>query len=298
MAFQPNIGLSKRFLAFIYGGGGVGKSTAAFSLLKNPKLKLVHIALDPTTDFALENVFGIYGIEDIEEGQLIYVKPQTAALVSESATLNRTDSTLLTNFVKTIHNTVGIDVKTNKQVQLRGFDNKAIFNENTVIVIDGFSNFVMACEAKAKAESLTKDGVYDTLRGYGFLGGLVKGLHHQIVTTTSCHVIFCGHEQQSDEKARSKYVGLPEIHPYVGTRSYVTTLMGNMSFVFYAKRDTMTNKFVLSVAEPRCFVRDRLDRVKFAAFIAEYNKDKKPNEKIDLSNLPQDLTHECYDFLK
>lgn len=294
MAFTPNIPTSNRFLAFIYGGSGVGKSTAYFSLLKNPKLKLVVFALDPTTDFAMQNCFNLFGIEDLNEGQLIYVKPDVAKLGSTASTLDGTDSTFLTNIINNIHNSVGFDAKTGAKVSLKGIDNQSTFNENTVLVFDGFSNFVLTCEAKAKSMSVTQNGNFDTMKAFKVEKALIKGLTNKIITSSSCHIIFCGHEQQSDAEAVAKYESLTSIHPYTGVRSLVSSICGDFSFVFYAKRNSLTNKFSLSVAENKAFVRDKLDRIAFSKFAEEFNKDKKPVEKISLSELPQDLTHPCY----
>lgn len=293
MAFQPNMAIQQRFLAFIYGKAGAGKSTCYYSLLKNPKLKLVVFALDPTTDFAMQNCFNIYGIEDLAEGQLTYVKPDVAKLGTEATTMAGTDSTFLTNIVKNLHNTVGTDVKTGKAVQLKGIDNPLIFTEDTVIVFDGFSAFVETCEAKARAESGN-----DTRKMFGIEKNLVLGIASKLIANSKCHVIVCGHEQLADEEAVKKYKSINMINPYVGVRSLIDPLCGKFTFVFYAKRDSMTNKYVLSVAESAAYTRDRIDRTKFTTFTTEYNKDKKPMDKIDLSNLPTDLTHECYDFFK
>jgi hypothetical protein len=298
MAFQPNIAIQQRFLAFIYGKAGHGKTSAYFSLLKNPKLRLVVYALDPTTDFAMQNAFNIFSIEDLLENQLIYVKPEVAKLGTESSTLSCTDSTFLNSIVKNIHNAIGIDAKTGKQVALKGIDNTAIFDENTVIVFDGFSAFVETCEAKAKAACTNNQGVVDTRAAFGVLKSLVQGITSKLILNSKCHVIVCGHEQLADEVAVQKYKAINMVNPFVGVRSLIDPLCGKFTFVLYAKRDSMTNKFVLSVAENGTYVRDRIDRAKFAVYTTEYNKDKKPNEKIDLSNLPQDLTHECFDFLK
>jgi hypothetical protein len=295
MAFRPNINLQQRLLLFLYGRAGTGKTTAYLSLLKNKKLKLVVFALESTIDAALMNCFYLYNIEDIAEGQLIYVKPEIAKLGTEATIMEVRDGSFLTNIVKNMTKATGIDVKTGKPVILQGLDSN-FFDENTVVVLDGYSSFIRACLAKAQQIVIDKKEEGNEWSVFKRGKPLSESITAKFIENTRGHVIVCGHENLADDKALEKYKFLKRINPLTFTRSSVDAVCGMFTYVMYAKRDSLSNRFVLSVSEPLAYTRDGINRTKFKDFTDAYNAGKKPTEKIDLSNLPPDLTHECYGF--
>jgi len=295
--FIPDLELfpRERFTAIIYGAAGAGKSTTALSLLKNPDLKLIHFALEATTLAAMRNCFEVYGIEELAEGQLTYVTPDAAIAKDELSFKGNTDGSFYDNIVKALFTTKGVDVATGKSVSLGKFNS---YTGDTVLIFDGVSALVETITNRANADAITKKVQDNGMAVYGIGQKYIIGLFNQLTKGTKAHVIVLGHQKLADEKAVAKYTNIKPINPDFYTRSLVDQVCGMFTYVFYAKRNSLNNSFRLSVAETNAYTRDSINRDKFKRVIAEVNKELKQHEKIALDNLPFDLTHPVYDFLK
>lgn len=295
--FIPDIELfpKERFTAVIYGGAGAGKTTTALSLLKNKDLKLIHFALEATTLAAMRNCFEIYGIEELEEGQLVYVTPDAAIAKDELSFKSNTDGSFYDNIVRALFLTKGIDVATGKQVSLGKFNS---YDGDTVLIFDGVSALVETITNRANSDAIVKKVQDNGMAVYGIGQKYIIGLFNQLTKGTKAHVIVLGHQKLADDKAVAKYPNIKAINPDFYTRSLVDQVCGMFTYVFYAKRNSLNNSFKLSVAETNAYTRDSINRDKFKRVVAEYNKELKQHEKITLDNLPFDLTHGVYDFLK
>lgn len=298
MAFKPPVPklLDKQVRIFIYGGAGVGKSTTALSLLKNPKLKLVLLALEATTLEAVRNCFEVHQIEELLPGQLTLVVPDPAKAANEDAFKSNTDGTFFDNIVKALFaKSEATDVATGEAVKLKAFNQ---YDEDTVLIFDGVSALVETITNRANSDALFKKVSDNGMAVYGIGQKYIVGLFNQLTKGTRAHVIVLGHQKMADDKAVAKYQGIKFINPDVYTRSLVDQICGMFSNVFYAKRNSLNNQFTLSVAEPQAYTRDAINRTKFKRVSEELNKSLKQHEKITLSALPPDLTSEVYDFLK
>lgn len=294
MAFVPKVPeiLDKQVRIIIYGDGGCGKTTTALSLLKNPALKLVIFAMEATTLPAIRRCFEVHQIEELLPGQLILVVPKPAELKDADSLKNRTDSSFFSNVGQALEGKCNaVDVATGDPVKLRHFKE---YSEDTVFIFDGVSAVVAAVSNLANMESLVQrnaKGVYkygiDTL--VNLFGFLTRG--------TRAHLIVLGHYQLSDTDAQTLHK-LPPVHPFFYTRSAVTQICAMFTWVIYAKRNTQNNRYSLSLDEPQTYTRDAMDRSEFKRIADELNKARKPHEKIDLNNLPTDLTSPVWPFMK
>jgi hypothetical protein len=281
MPFTPDLDLfpKERFTCIIYGPAGAGKTTTALSLLKNPNLKIIHFALEATTLAAMRNCFNVYDIEAADEASF----------------KSNTDGTFYDNIVKALFTTKGIDVATGKQVTLGKFNN---YTGDTVLVFDGISALIETVTNRANSDAIVKKVQDNGMAVYGIGQKYIINLFNQLSKGTKAHVIALGHQKLADEKAVAKYTNIKPINPDFYTRSLVDQVAGMFTYCMYAKRNSMNNRFTLSVAETNAYTRDSIDREKFKQVAAEVNKELKQHERIDLSNLPTDLTHVVYDFLK
>ncbi len=295
--FEPDLDLfpKERLLLGIYGAAGSGKSTTALSLLKNPDLKIVHLALEATTTAAMRNCFRVHGIESLNEGQLTYVVPDPAIAKDELAFKGNTDGTFYDNIVRALFTTKGIDVATGKSVTLGKFNS---YGSDTVLIFDGVSALIETITNRANSDAITKKVQDNGMAVYGLGQKYIVGLFNQLTKGTKAHVIVLGHQKLADDKAIAKYTNIKPINPDVYTRSLVDPVCGMFTYFMYAKRNSLNNRFTLSVAETTAYTRDSIDREKFKTISNEINKTLKQHEKISLSDLPADLTHEVYDFLK
>ena len=296
-AFVPNLSSFpvERVRLLAYGGAGVGKSTMCLSLLKNPKLNLVFFALESTSLAALRNSFSVWGIEELREGQLIYVTPEPAKTLSAEALSSRTDGTYYTNIIRALFSTKGWDVAAEKEVTLGKFSE---YKADTVFIFDGISAFVEAIANKAMGDAVVKTVDGDPRAVYGIGQGYMRGLFTHLTTATKAHVIACGHSVQSDDKALQKFKGLKALHPNLYTKSLVDEICGMFTYVLYVKRNSQTNRFSMTCADSSIYVRDGINREKFKEIAARCNAALPAHMKIALDNLPCDLTHEVYDFFK
>lgn len=298
MAFKPPVPklLDKQVRIFIYGGAGVGKSTTALSLLKNPNLKLVLLALEATTLEAVRNCFEVHQIEELLPGQLTLVVPDPAKAANEDAFKSNTDGTFFDNIVKALFaRSEATDVATGEAVKLKAFNQ---YDEDTVLIFDGVSALVETVTNRANSDALVKKVSDNGMAVYGIGQKYITGLFNQLTKGTRAHVIVLGHQKMADDKAVAKYQGIKALNPDVYTRSLVDSVCGMFTWVMYAKRNTQNNQFTLSISEAQAYTRDAMNRAEFKRVVDELNKSRKPHEKIDLNSLPTDLTSPVWPFMK
>jgi hypothetical protein len=269
----------------IYGQAGSGKSVALITLLKcllaNPKLKVRIFCLEDNSLPALILGFKIHGIEDLLEGQLVICTPPQGKVDSSIAFQDASSDAFYQSILKQIFTFSGIDIATGKQVSL---GNISTWDEDTVLCLDGLTNFQYACSFRGKVKAIEgKNGNDARAVFYAGQTVLMQGIK-QILGMTKCHFILLAHDTTSDEAAQAKYHGLKAIHPALGTRSIVSQFMGNFSYVFYSKRVEINNTYFWSLAEKGAYTRDSLDR------------DKCKELKLSLDKLPADFSHELYGF--
>lgn len=293
MAFKPNIPeLTRQVRIVIYGDGGCGKTTAALSLLKNPKLKLVFFAMEATTLPAIERCFDIYEIEDLLPGQLTLVVPETAKPKDAEAIKGKTDGTFFNNVASALSGKgKATDIKTGEKITLKSFTE---YDEDTVLIFDGVSAVVAAVANLANLESVVKN---DARGVYKFGADTLINLFSFLTRGTKAHLVVLGHYQLTEADGQTKYK-LPAIHPYFYVRSAITQICGMFTWVVYASRNTQNGSYKLSISEPQVYTRDAIDRVAFKKLADELNKTRKPHEKIDLNNMPTDLTSPVWPFMK
>lgn len=298
MAFVPKAPklLDRQVRIFIYGPAGSGKSSAALSLLKNKKLKLVMLALEATTLEAVRNCFEVHQIDDLLPGQLTLVVPEPAKAANEDAFKSNTDGTFFDNIVKALFaRSEAIDVATGEPVKLKAFNQ---YDEDTVLIFDGVSALVETITNRANSDAIIKKVSDNGMAVYGIGQKYIVGLFNQLTKGTRAHVVVLGHQKMADEKAISKYQGIKTLNPDVYTRSLVDSICGMFTWVMYAKRNTQNNQFTISINELQAYTRDAMNRAEFKRIADELNKVKKPHEKIDLNNLPADLTSPVWPFMK
>lgn len=294
MAFVPKVPeiLDKQVRIIIYGDGGCGKTTTALSLLKNPKLKLILFAMEATTLPAVRNCFEVYQIEDLLPGQLTLVIPEPAKPKDAEAIKARTDSTFFSNVASALDGKCkATDVATGEPVKLKSFKE---YTEDTVLIFDGVSAVVAAVGNLAYMDSIVKNDprvIFNTGKD------TLLNLFSFLTRSTRAHVVALGHYQLSDDKAQGSYK-LPAIHPYFYVRSAITQICGMFTWVIYASRNTQNNSYKLSISESGVYTRDAMNRAEFKRIADELNKTRKPHEKIDLNNLPTDLTSPVWPFMK
>lgn len=294
MVFVPKVPeiLDKQVRIIIYGDSGCGKTTAALSLLKNPKLKLILFAMEATTLPAVRNCFEVYQIEELFPGQLTLVIPEPARPKDAEAIKARTDSSFFSNVASALDGKCkATDVATGEPVKLKSFKD---YTEDTVLIFDGVSAVVAAVGNLAYLESVIKNdprAIFNTGKD------TLVNLFSFLTRSTRAHLVVLGHYQLSDDKAQTNYK-LPAIHPYFYIRSTVTQVCSMFTWVFYASRNTQNNSHKLSISESGVYTRDAMNRVEFKRIAEELNRTKKPHEKIDLNNLPPDLTSPVYPFMK
>ena len=269
----------------VYGSAGTGKSVALITLLKvlkrNPKLKVRIFCLEDNSLPALVQAFKIHGIEDVAEGQLVICTPPQGIVDSSTAFQDTSSDAFYQNILKQIFAFTGTDVATGKTVSLGKI---STWDEDTVLCLDGLTNFQYACAFRGKVIAANDKADKDARAVY-FAGQrtLMNGIK-QILGMTKAHFILLAHDTASDEAAVAKYHGLKPIHPALGTRSIVSQFMGNFSYVFYAKKIEINNTYVWSLLEKGAYTRDSIDR------------DKCKELKLSLDKLPADFSHELYNF--
>ncbi len=283
-----------QFKALIYGDSGEGKSTAGLSLLLKPNLKMVLFAPESTTIPALQNAMRIYGIEELEEGKLIVVIPPKGTYTTYEAMVKVSDTSSFNNLHKALFGGVGVDAATGKQAQLKKLCD---YDENTILFYDGWTAVMEAIDFKTQAEWEAQAGNKDKRNMYQ-IGQVMVKKFFAILDTAKAHVIVTAHCTIADTEAQAKYKHLKDVIPNLYTKSLTVGICGKFSWVFLAKRNSMNNRYTLSVAESNAFVRDSFIQEEFNKKVAELNKGLKLHEKITLSELPTDLTHPIYDFLK
>jgi len=270
----------------IYGGAGSGKSVSLATLLKvvlknGNKLKIRIFCLEDNSLPAIIRSFQIHNITDLEEGQLVICTPPQGAIGSSTEFQDANSDKFYQNIISQICNFKGTDVATGKEVSL---GNVSTWDKDTVLALDGLTNFQYACGArgkvKAKAVNNDKDPRAVFYAGQQVLTDGIK----QILGMTKCHFILFAHDTASDEAMVAKYNGLKAIHPAVGTRSIVSQFCGNFSYVFLSRKIDINNTFFWSVADSKAYTRDSIDREKCKEL------------KIPLDKLPADFSHELYDF--
>ena len=257
---------------------------------------MIHFALESTTLPAAKQCFRVHNIESLEEGQYTLVVPEPSNPKDEASLKSNTDGTFFDNIVTQLFKTEGTDVATGKKVKLGAWKS---YDSNTVLLFDGFSALVETVTNRANADAINKKVNDNTMAIYGIGQKYITGLLTTLIKSTKAHIVVMGHQKLADEKAIAKYGNIKPINPDVYTRSLVDVVCGMFTYVMYAKRDSLSGKFYLSVAEPQCYVRDSLDRSRFADIAKRRNATLKPHEKkLDLSLLPVDFTDEVYTFLK
>ena len=280
-----------QFKAIIYGNAGEGKSTALLSLLQTD-LPMILFAPEATTIPALQNAMSIYGIEDLEEGKLTVVIPEKASFRSLNDMMNVADESGYKKLHEVFFQGKGVDAATGKQVTLKKVWE---YPEDSIVVYDGWSAVMEAITFKTQAE-WEKDGGGKDRRNMYQIGQNLVSKFFNILDSVKAHLIVTAHSQIADAEAQAKFKGLKAINPNFYTKSLAIPICGKYPWVFYAKRDTLTNRFTLSLAEASAFTRDSIDRTRFKEVVDEINKTAKPQDKITLSSLPTDLTHEVYNL--
>jgi hypothetical protein len=295
MAFQIKLSQDAakipQFKAIIYGNAGDGKSTCALSLLKSD-LKMVLFAPEATTIPALQNAMSIYGIDELEEGKLTVVIPDKATFRSLSDMLNVADESGYKKLHEVFFQGKGVDAATGKEVVLKKVWE---YGEDTVVVYDGWSAVMEAITFKTQAD-WDKDGGGKDKRNMYQIGQNYVSKFFNILDSVKAHLIVTAHSQIADGDAQAKFKGLKPVNPNLYTKSLAIPICGKYSWVFYAKCDTISGKFSLSLAESSAYTRSSMDRVKFKEISDVLNRTAPVHNKITLSNLPTDLTHEVFNL--
>jgi hypothetical protein len=243
----------------------------------------------------MRNCFEIFGIEELKEGQLTWVVPDPAIAKDAEEMKANLDASFYDNILKRLFDTKGIDVATGKSVTLGKFNS---YSSDTVLGFDGVSALVGAMPAVGMKKAIQRKTSDNAMSVFGYGMEAVVNLFNQLTKGTKAHVIVMAHQKLADEKAVGKYLNIKPINPDFYTRSLVDQICGMFTYVFYVKRNSLNNRFSLSLAEPNAYTRGSINIDKLKRDTLEINKTLKPYEKIDLSNLPFDLTHEVYDFFK
>jgi len=285
MAIDTSFFPKQRQAILIYGGAGSGKSVSLATLLKvlskDKKLKVRIFCLEDNSLPAIIRSFQIHGIDSLEEGQLVICTPPQGKIDSASAFQDTTSDAFYQNILKLLFNFSGTDVATGKIVSL---GNISTWDEDTVLCLDGLTNFQYACSFRGKVIATEgKQGKDARAVFYAGQTTLTNGIK-QLLSMYKGHFILLAHDTTSDEAAVAKYNGLTSIHPAVGTRSIVSQFCGNFSYVFYAKKIGITNQYFWSLGEKGAYTRDSIDREKCKEL------------KIPLDKLPADFSHPLYDF--
>lgn len=295
--FTPDLDIfpKERVAMVLYGAAGTGKSTLIYSLLQDPSLKIIVFALEPTVNAAMRNCFKVFGIEQLNEGQLTWVVPDIAIAKDAEELKNNLDTSFYDNIIKRLFDTEGIDVATGKKVRLGKFSS---YGSDTVLGFDGVSALVGAMPAVGMKKAITRRTSDNAMSVFGYGMEAVVNLFNQLTKGTKAHVIVMAHQKLADEKAIGKYLNIKPINPDFYTRSLVDQICGMFTYVFYVKRNSMNNRFCLSLAEPNAYTRGAINKNILEDKVKDSNKILKPYERIDMSNLPFDLLHDVYDFFK
>jgi len=266
----------ERLLLMLYGSAGSGKTTSALSVLKNPNLKVIHFALESTTTAAVRNCFNVYDINELKEGQYTLVIPEPSKAKDEATFKSNLDGTFFDNIVKQLFITSGVDVATGNSVKLGAFNT---YDQNTVLIFDGISALIETITNRANSDAINKKVNDNVMAVYSIGQKYIVGLFNQLTKGTKAHIIAIGHQKLADDKAIQKYGNIKPINPDVYTRSLVDQVCGMFTYVMYAKRDSLSGRYSLSVAESQCYTRDSIDRVSFATVAKNYNANIKSHEK-------------------
>jgi len=275
----------------IYGNAGEGKSSAAFSVIQLEDYNVVIYCPEATSLTALQNAMDIYGIDKLEEGKLTLVIPEKGSFKSKELMMSAADETSYNKLHEVFFQGKGIDAATGKKVTLKKLWE---YPKDTIIIYDGWSAIMESIGFKAQAE-WDRDNGKDKRNMYQIGQNLVAKFFN-IMDTAKGHFILTAHSMVADDIAQGKFKGLKTINPNFYTKSLCVPVCGKFTTVFYAKRDSLSNRFTLSLAETSAFTRDSINRLAFKEVADEFNKNLKQNEKITLSSLPTDLTSEVYNF--
>ena len=297
----------------IYGRAGTSKTTSALSVLKDPNVdKVIFIALEGTADKAIRNAFRVWDLYNLPPEKLFYCKPVHDNLLGEFEKGNGSEMSKIWDIRKSPTGVwVSWDRENNKlklsqSVKLPPITDSKVFNERTYVIIDGFSALVTSSTKKAKAmstEAEINSGMPLALKEQG----VILWTMSEFFLKTTANIIVTLHEKPyvpDAAKPNAKLKSLKTINPHVGSRSIVEGVMGYLTDVFYAQFDPMTGRYWLSVAENDVWTRTSLIREQFKEVTDAFNNELKANgvtdksKQLALNNLPQDLTHPCFNFLK
>lgn len=298
---SPNSDIYKPLRMVIYGSGSDGKTTACLSLLKNPNLKVILIAAEATTLPAADLAMEVWGIDELKEGQLTIVEPTKEAF----ATLDpKSEIGYLAVHKPLLGTFPAVDAATGKPVQLKKLTE---YGRDTVIIYDGFSAVNEKIQFKGLKDFEAQGGGKDRRNMYQ-CGQQLVYLYFAILNSASCHLILTAHTgSPTEEDALKKYEGVKKYNPDFYTKSLVNKVTKDFGWVLLACKEQVGGKAIryLSGIDKEYFTKTMFNEKKFEEDCIGLNVDtvtKKPKtnvlEHIKLGQLPCDLTHPIYPFLK
>jgi len=304
---RPPAQADKPFLLrmMIYGDGSEGKTTALASLLKNPKLKVIWIAADATTQGSLDFVDDIWGVT-LSKGQLLIADVPRVAVDSLEGT--KDSAVYLAVHKPLLGDYPAYDAFDGSPVKLK---KPSEYGEDTLIVIDGLSSYNTPILFKGESDYAVRmagqkktqyDGVYNDHKKLLLkLLGLING--------AGCHIAITAHNVSaaSADAVLTPY-GLKKNFPNLIVKSMVAEFTKDFNWVLVARKTVSglgkPDRFLVGF-DPDYFTKTSFNEAIFDKACTEVNFDpvlNKPKvnllEHVSLKRLPSDLTHSIYPFLK
>lgn len=304
---RPIAQADKPFLLrmMIYGDGSEGKTTTLASFLKNPKLKVIWVAADATTQGSLDFVDDVWGVT-LTKGQLLIAAVPRVAVDSLEGTQD--SEVYLAVHKPLLGDYPAYDAFDGSLTKLK---KPSEYGEDTLIIIDGLSSYNSPILFKGEREYALRmagqkktqyDGVYnDHKKLLNRLLGLING--------ASCHIAITAHNVSaaSADAVLTPY-GLKKNFPNLIVKSMVAEFTKDFNWVLVARKSVSgtgkPDRFLVGFDQD-WYTKTSFNEVTFEKECATANLDpvtKQPRKdtvnNISLKRLPCDLTHPIYPFLK
>ena len=288
-----------RVTGIIYGGAGVGKSVAIYSILRlcesNPDLKIRILFTESNAWGGFQDAIRIHNLRNFYPEQVVIAYLE-----------NTKGYATVEEFTEGTNDKAYAGVVSNSSVKFKGFDitdptkakidcgSPSTWKEDTIYIVDGFSMVDASCIEKGRKKTVDQKTNNDPRALFYARQNLVENILNKLMEESNCHIFVAAHQTIIDDEAAGKSKLDYRIHPAMTTRSQIDKALGHFGFVYHLYKEPQTGARVISVESPKVFTIPRfIDKSE----INQYNTAAVSKKNyLTLATLPADLTHPVYKF--